>query len=104
DPLRFGKLGDELAEFAIEERIGCAILRREFFNLFEGNRAQFRAANLVDAAARRDLPQPVREMRRTLDRFEASIKLKENVLRDFFGAGSIVEEVVSKTEHHRLVI
>jgi hypothetical protein len=56
--LGVGQLGDQLAKPAVAKRIGVPLDGAQLAGVVEADGFQFRAAGLVDAAPRRDLPQP----------------------------------------------
>ena len=93
EALPLGKLRDQFAKPAAEERIACAVGLNQLRSLFERHRAEFRPPDLVDAAPCRDLTQPVNDVRRGVERSHAPEKLKEHVLGDLLAAGGVAQEV-----------
>ncbi len=76
--------------------------------VFTGIPRQFAPAELsptlINAAIRRNAPQPIYEVRRRLDRSQSLIELQKNLLGQVFRQRRVLQEMVGDTENHALVL
>ncbi len=103
DPLPRRELGEHLTNAPPRQRIALLPRAPELPGVREGDQAKSPPAGGIDTAVRRDLPKPVNQVRRRLDRADVPVKLQKNVLGQILRLRAIAQRVKRDAEDHRLM-